>query len=66
MMRTGPNDAIRVVWGIGEFFYHLFHVFFKLLINVLFTYSSNLLSTRHGGWRLREQAQTTPDASFGP
>ena len=34
MKRTGPNDARRVVWAIGEFFY-ISLVFFYILTNDL-------------------------------
>jgi hypothetical protein len=27
---TGPNDARRVVWALGEFFFHFFRVFLVL------------------------------------
>ena len=48
MTRTGPNDARRVVWAIGEFLTYLFHVFFNILTNVLFTYSRNIQSLGAG------------------
>ena len=51
MTRTGPNDARRVVWAIGEFFIYLFRAFFNILTKVLFTYSCNLSNTRQGGRR---------------
>ena len=30
--RTGPNDARRVIWGIGEFFLFSLHFFYMLTI----------------------------------
>ena len=37
-MITGPNDASRIVWALGEFFYYLLCVFFFLVFDDLHSY----------------------------
>ena len=40
-MKTGPNDARRVVWAIGKFFF-FFLSSFNILTNDYIVFSSNL------------------------
>src|SRR6266446_5204716 len=58
-MKTGPNDARRVVWAIRKLYIYIFRVL--LLLTTVFRY---YLST--GRRRPQKRAQTTPDVSFGP
>jgi len=53
-MRTGPNDARRVVWAIGEFIYLFLRIFYIVLTN-------NLLYIQVVG-----TGPNDADASFGP
>ena len=39
--RTGPNDARRVVWAIGQFFFFFFLCFFSILTKALLYIGSN-------------------------
>ena len=47
MTRTGPNDARRVVWAIGEFFKYI-SLCFYILTNILSTYRCNLQGMERG------------------
>ena len=64
-MKTGPNDAKRIVWSIIRYlslFFVLTHVFsFSIPFN-------NMTKGRggQGGQRRPKRAQTTRFASFGP
>ena len=42
-MRTGPNDASRIVWAISKFFF--FRVFFFILTTI---YIANLYDKKRG------------------
>jgi hypothetical protein len=35
-VRTGPNDAYRVVWAISAFFFFVIRVF--LILNIVYRY----------------------------
>ena len=62
---TGPNDARRVVWALGEFFF--FFVFFIYL--TIYICTTDALKVRRGPvgrQRQRQRAQTTRLVSFGP
>ena len=60
--KTSPNDAIRVVWAMGAFFfYYTCFYYINLFLQLLQQFGQTY-------WRLRrgERAQTTQGASFGP
>src|SRR6202522_2721363 len=60
----GPNDARRVVWAIGKFFFKC------IFLNVQLIHKSprrpQQPTKAHAGPRRGKRAQTMPDASFGP
>ena len=48
MTKTGPNDARRVVWAIGKFFYISF-VFFQTLTTLVYEYVTGETETTRNG-----------------
>ena len=62
MRKTSPNDAIRVVWAVGAFFYYYSCFYYiNLFLQLLQQFRQTYRRLRRG-----ERAQTTRGASFGP
>ena len=60
--KTNPNNANRVVWAVGAFYYYyLCFYYINLFLQLLQQFGQTYRRLRRG-----EQAQTTRGASFGP
>ena len=60
--KTSPNDAIRVVWAMGAFFYYYSYFYYiNLFLQLLQQSGQTYRRLRRG-----ERAQTMRLASFGP